>query len=127
MVDGTDRVLRLGNLFQIADWQETLAWTPFREGIDIFRLYGDGSSGPATALLRFHPGARVPLHEHIGYEHILVLAGCQVDEHGPASAGTLLVNPPQTCHSVVSETGCIVLAIYEKPVAFPEPRPSPPA
>ena len=94
---------------------------PFRDGIDIYRLYGDGTSGPATALLRFHPGARVPLHEHTGYEHILVLAGSQVDENGSAAAGTLIINPPQTRHSVLSETGCIVLAIYEKPVAFLEP------
>jgi anti-sigma factor ChrR (cupin superfamily) len=84
----------------------------------MYRLYGDGKSGPATALLRFRPGARIALHEHTGYEHILVLAGSQVDENGGADAGALIVNPPQTRHSVSSETGCIVLAIYEKPVAF---------
>jgi anti-sigma factor ChrR (cupin superfamily) len=112
----------LKNLFQISDWQHTLPWTPFREGVDIYRLYGDGKSGPATALLRFHAGARVPLHEHTGYEHILVLAGSQVDENGRADAGALTINPPQTRHSVLSEAGCIVLAIYERPVAFLEPQ-----
>ena len=34
------------------------------------------------------------------------------------TAGTLIINPPGTQHSVVSEAGCIVLAIYEKPVEF---------
>ena len=120
-MDEAKPVFTLEDLFQISEWQDTLPWAPFRDGIDIYRLYGDGTSGPAAALLRFHPGARVPLHEHTGYEHILVLAGSQVDENGSAAAGALIINPPRTQHSVLSETGCIVLAIYEKPVAFLEP------
>ena len=127
MVDEAARVLALKDLFQIADWQHTLPWAPFKDGIDIYRLYGDGVSGPTAALLRFHAGAKVPLHEHTGYEHILVLAGSQVDENTKAEAGTLIVNPPKTRHSVLSETGCIVLAIYEKPVAFIDPRAAQPA
>ena len=125
MVEDANGVFTLKDIFQISEWQHTLAWTPFRDGIDIYRLYGDGLSGPATALLRFHPGARVPLHEHTGYEHILVLSGSQVDENSRAAAGTLIVNPPATRHSVLSETGCIVLAIYERPVMFLEPRSTP--
>lgn len=111
-------VLRLTDLFAIADWQHRLTWTPFRDGVDIYRLYGDGVTGPTAALLRFHRGGFVPRHEHLGYEHIIVLAGAQVDENSRAGAGTLIVNPPGTSHSVSSETGCIVLAIYERPVAF---------
>ena len=120
MPDDEQQVLTLPDVFQIADWQHTLPWTPFRDGVDIYRLYGDGASGPSTALLRFQPGARVPLHEHTGYEHILVLSGSQLDENGEAHAGALIINPPRTRHSVLSETGCIVLAIYEKPVVFVE-------
>ncbi len=60
----------------------------------------------------------MPLHRHTGYEHIFVLTGSQRDENGTAPAGTLTVNPPGTQHSLVSEAGCIVLAIYEKPVRF---------
>jgi anti-sigma factor ChrR (cupin superfamily) len=126
MVEDAKRVFTLEDLFQISEWEHTLPWTPFMDGIDIYRLYGDGTSGPTTALMRFHPGARVPPHEHTGYEHILVLSGSQVDENSRAGAGTLIVNPPQTRHSVLSETGCIVLAIYERPVAFLEPRSNPP-
>jgi anti-sigma factor ChrR (cupin superfamily) len=123
MTDEAERVLRLADLFQIADWQHTLPWTPFREGVDIYRLYGDGKNGPSTALLRFHPGARVSTHEHTGYEHILVLTGSQVDENSRTHAGALIINPPRTRHSVLSENGCIVLAIYEKPVAFLQDQP----
>ena len=60
----------------------------------------------------------MPAHAHTGYEHIIVLAGTQRDQNSTATAGTLIINPPGTQHSVVSEAGCIVLAIYEKPVSF---------
>ena len=120
MADTPTRVLALRDLFRIGEWQHTLSWAPLREGVEIHRLYGDGQTGPATALLRFRPGAHVPVHEHTGYEHILVLAGSQADEHGTSRAGDLIINPPETRHTVISESGCIVLAIYESPVAFIE-------
>ena len=111
-------VLTLLDLFKIAEWQDELTWVPFRPGVEIHRLYGDGVSGPTAALLRFEPGASVPLHEHMGFEHIIVLSGAQVDENTRAETGSLIINPPGTRHSVFSESGCIVLAIYEKPVDF---------
>jgi quercetin dioxygenase-like cupin family protein/gamma-glutamylcyclotransferase (GGCT)/AIG2-like uncharacterized protein YtfP len=114
-------VLRLQDLFTIAEWQERVPWKPFRRGVDIHRLYGYDNDGPRAALLRFHPGGAVPFHEHTGYEHILILTGSQVDENSRAEAGTVIVNPPGTRHSVFSETGCVVLAIYEKPVRFLTP------
>ena len=60
----------------------------------------------------------MPLHEHTGWEHIFVLSGSQVDENARAETGMLIINPPGTSHSILSENGCIVLAIYEKPVKF---------
>ena len=112
------RVLKLNDLFQISGWQHKLPWKPFQAGVDIYRLYGDGESGPTAALLRFRAGGRVPLHEHTGFEHIFILAGSQVDENSRADTGMLIINPPGTSHSILSEAGCIVLAIYEKPVKF---------
>jgi anti-sigma factor ChrR (cupin superfamily) len=56
--------------------------------------------------------------EHVGYEHIFVLAGSQQDENGVYGSGSFVVNPPGTRHKVSSKSGCIVLAIYEKPVRF---------
>jgi len=121
MSNDPSRVIELTDLFRIAEWQGELAWQPFQEGVEIFRLYGQGQAGPAAALLRFRPGGKVKWHEHTGFEHILVLSGSQVDQHGLAEAGSLIVNPPGSSHSIVSETGCIVLAIYEKPVRFVPP------
>jgi anti-sigma factor ChrR (cupin superfamily) len=109
-------VIRLHDLFRIAEWQEKLRWEALYDGVDIYRLYDDGGHGARAALLRYRPGGRVPPHEHLGFEHILVLAGEQTDEAATATAGTLTISPPGTHHGVSSETGCIVLAIYEKPV-----------
>jgi len=117
-------VIKFPEVFQVSDWVDRVDWRPFREGVEIHRLYGDGKSGPAAALIRFQPHGQIPSHEHVGYEHIIVLVGAQEDEKGRAHAGTLIINPPGSKHSVRSETGCVVLAIYEKPVRFvdaPEP------
>lgn len=93
-------------------------WAPFRAGIEIARIYGDGTSGPAAALLRYAPGAIVPLHEHTGFEHILVLSGSQTDEHGTYEAGSCLIQASGTRHRVTSSDGCVVLALWYSPVAF---------
>jgi anti-sigma factor ChrR (cupin superfamily) len=110
--------LELKNLFQIAENADAISWQPFRDGVDIYRLYGDRASGPTAALIRFRVEGRIPMHEHQGYEHIFVLSGSQRDQNSTATAGTLMINAPGTRHSVVGEAGCIVLAIYEKPVKF---------
>ena len=44
---------------------ETLPFFPFRDGISISSIL-EGS--PAIAVLLYEPGARVPLHEHVGAE-----------------------------------------------------------
>ncbi len=110
--------IQLEGLFQIEKFQDQIPWKPFREGVEIHHLYGDGNEGPSAALLRYQKAAKVSLHEHQGYEHIIVLSGSQRDQNGEALAGTLTINPPGTRHELLSEAGCIVLAIYEKPVKF---------
>ncbi len=122
----SDGVILLRDLFSVADWAPRLSWRPFLRGVDIHSLYLR-ESGARAALLRFQPGARVPLHEHVGFEHILVLSGSQIDENSRADQGTLVINPPGTVHSVLSEQGCVVLAIYEKPVRFLEAQANQPA
>jgi putative transcriptional regulator len=98
----------------------SLAWEPFREGVEIFPLYGDRGHGAAAALLRYREGARVPQHRHSDWEHILVLAGSQGDANGEYAAGTLVLNHPESTHAVASRTGCVVLAIWTGPVVILE-------
>lgn len=92
-----------------------LDFGPFRDGVTMHRLYGS-DEGPSAALLKYEPGASVPLHEHTGFEHVLVLDGSQSDDAGHYRTGTFTVNPPGTTHRVWSDEGCVVLLIWEKPV-----------
>lgn len=93
-------------------------WLPFRSGIEIHRLYGEMGVGRAAALLRYAPGATLPVHRHAGFEQIYVLEGTQVDERGPYGKGTLVVNPPGSQHAVSSPGGCVVFVTWELPVEF---------
>ena len=99
--------------------KEEADWEPLRPGVDIRRLYKNGDDGPSAALLRYQPGAAVPLHRHRGYEHILVLDGAQSDERGRYPVGTLVINPPGTAHRVWSDVGCVVLIFWERGLPFP--------
>jgi predicted ChrR family anti-sigma factor len=108
------------NLARLAEDQDNLEWQPFHPGVDIHWLYREENGGPSAALIRFQPGTSVPLHEHRGFEHIYILRGSQSDENGRLNAGSLMVHRPGTQHSIVSEEGCLVLAIYEKPAHFPK-------
>lgn len=95
-------------------WRE-LAFLPFREGVEIFPIC---TGEPAVALLRYAPGAGVPRHLHTGMETILILEGSQSDDHGCHQAGTLLINPEGTAHTVWSDQGCVVLIQWNRPVQF---------
>jgi len=116
MADLTE-VLLLQDIFRIAAEPDCLPWQPFQEGIEIYPIY-KSTEGCSAALIRYAPGATLPAHEHMGYEHILVLAGEQRDENHSYPAGTLVVSPPATSHSIISQNGCLVLAIWQKPVSF---------
>lgn len=90
-------------------------FVPFREGVEIARLL---EGPPDVALLRYAPRASVPRHRHGGLETILVLEGEQSDERGDYGAGSLVLNPEGTVHSVWSRPGCLVLISWERPVVF---------
>lgn len=111
-------MLWIKDLFSIEFDSERVDWQVFKEGVDIFPLYGQENNGASAALLRYQRGAVVPLHEHQGYEHILVLAGSQSDGDLLFERGSLLISKPGSNHRVTSEEGCIVLAIWQAPVKF---------
>lgn len=98
-------------------------FAPFYPGVSILPLYGmspqgsaDSPAEPAAAFIRYEPGAAVPAHHHHGYEHIFVLQGAQADDHGEYVAGSCLISPPGTAHRITSERGCLVLALWNRPV-----------
>ena len=112
----TDQVLIVADLLRRV-WADQLNWSPFRDGVEMHQIYHH-SGGSSAALLRYAPGASVPMHEHTGHEHILVLSGSQIDERGEHLAGTLVVNPPGTRHTVSSPRGCVVYVVWSSPVVF---------
>lgn len=88
---------------------------PFREKIEICRLF---NGPPDVALLRYAPGGHAPRHRHMGLETILILDGMQSDEQGDYPTGAFVMNPEGSEHSVWSETGCVALLQWERPVRF---------
>ncbi len=108
----------INDLLNLPARLNTLKWEPFRDGIKIHRLYGNQTEGSSAALLWYEPGATLPRHKHVGYEHLIILDQVQKDDFGDHHAGTLIVNPPGSEHAVTNPLGAVVLAIWEKPVSF---------
>ncbi len=96
-------------------WRD-LAYEPFREGITVHWLLKGGQAEPSVAILNYQPGAGVPRHRHAGLETIVVLEGTKSDENGDHAAGSVVLNPVGTEHSVWTEKGCIVLIQWNLPV-----------
>lgn len=91
-------------------------WKPLHKGVEISILYQTGQDGPMAAFLHYQPGASVPAHFHPGYEHILILSGQQRDENHLYEAGTLAIQSPGMTHAITSDTGCLALAVWARPV-----------
>ena len=94
----------------------SLAFGPFRPGVEMCKLVDGGAEGASVAVLRYRAGASVPRHLHQGLESVLVLEGSQSDERGCYQAGAIVFNQAGTEHSVWSEDGCVVLIQWERPV-----------
>ena len=98
-------------------WKE-LDFGPFRDGVTLHWIKPFEGDQPGVALLKYEAGAFVPRHRHEGLETILVLQGTQSDETGDYGAGTYIVNAAGTEHSVWSDTGCVVLIQWDRPVTI---------
>ncbi len=96
-----------------------LPWQPTRfAGIEMKILLQDEESGLLTALFRWAPGARLPLHEHVAIEQSFVLEGSFRDEQGVCRAGDYVWRPAGSRHEAWSEEGCLLLAFFLKPNRF---------
>lgn len=95
-----------------------LAYEHFRDGVDVHWLAKGNEGEPSVAILKYQPGASVPLHRHAGLETIMVLDGAQSDEDGTYEAGAFVLNAKGTQHSVWSKLGCVVLIQWDLPVVI---------
>ncbi len=98
---------------------QDMEWRPTQfAGISIKVLYEDAVKGEMTCLLRWEPGARLPLHKHPEIEQTWVLEGSFYDHDGIARAGEFAWRTPQSIHETRSDEGAVILAIYRKPNLF---------
>jgi anti-sigma factor ChrR (cupin superfamily) len=115
----SEQAIVLADVLREQGPRDDLAWQSFRDGVEICWIYEQvNGEGMSAAYLRYEPGAKVPRHRHTGYEHIFILEGSQSDDWGHYPAGTVLISPPGTDHAIESAEGCVVLAIWERPVEF---------
>src|SRR5215471_6762168 len=96
-----------------------LPWTPTPyPGVETKVLMQDPQTGLLTALFRFHPGATLPLHEHVEIEQSYVIEGSLEDDEGVARAGDYVWRPKGNRHVARSPDGALVLSFFLKPNKF---------
>ena len=98
---------------------DTLPWKPTPcEGVEMKILLEDPDTGLMTALFRWQPGARLPLHEHVEIEQTYVLEGSILDDEGEVTAGNYVWRPSGNRHEAVAPNGALVLGMFLKPNKF---------
>lgn len=98
---------------------EELPWKPTgHDGVDIKVLMEDADSGLLTALFRWAPGSKLPLHQHVRIEQTYVLEGRLVDEEGEVSAGNFVWRPAGSRHIAHAPDGALLLGFFLKPNIF---------
>jgi anti-sigma factor ChrR (cupin superfamily) len=112
-----ENAMIIENLFDAQTLIADREWRSLTEGVLISLIY-DRDGGSRAAFLHYQPGASVPNHRHMGFEHILILQGAQNDGEKTYRAGTLVIHPPGTQHHLVAPEGCLALGIWERAVAF---------
>ena len=88
-----------------------LEWREFQPGICFKILWEDPPTKRRAQLTRFEPGARLPLHRHVGDELIFVIEGAVSDESGTVTAGNVGYRPNGCVHTVSVKNGATVLAV----------------
>ena len=96
-------------------WMDTVY-----EGIDMKILFKDETRGLMTALFRWQPGARLPMHEHVDIEQSFVLEGSLMDHEGSCSKGQFAWRPAGSTHDAWTEEGCLIYATFQRPNKFLE-------
>jgi anti-sigma factor ChrR (cupin superfamily) len=88
-----------------------VAWEDAGPGLKAKPLWAN----PATACRAYvgllAPGAKLPLHRHLGDELVYVIEGEVADESGTLVAGQASYRPPGCVHSLLIERGTIVLNV----------------
>ena len=86
-------------------------WKSLSPAIKAKLLWSDSATGRRVQMTRFEPGAKLPMHRHVGDELLYVIEGAISDESGTVTAGNVSYRPNGCVHSVTSSNGATILAI----------------
>jgi anti-sigma factor ChrR (cupin superfamily) len=94
-------------IIQVAD----IAWESLTPSVKAKMLWSDPGTKRRVQLTRFEPGAKLPMHRHVGDELLYVIEGSISDEFGTVGAGSVGYRPNECVHSVVSTNGATAFAV----------------
>jgi anti-sigma factor ChrR (cupin superfamily) len=98
---------------------QDIAWEPTQfNGISIKVLYENKAEGEMTCLLKWQPGAILPMHRHPAIEQSYVVEGSFYDHDGICRAGEFVWRRIGSMHETRSDEGAVILAVYRKPNIF---------
>ncbi len=98
---------------------QNIAWEATQyDGITIKVLYEDKAKGEMTCLLKWEPGATLPMHKHPEIEQTYVIEGSFYDHDGICRAGEFVWRRVGSFHQTHSDEGAVILAIYRQPNVF---------
>ena len=88
-----------------------IAWRELQPGITFKVLWEDPATKRRAQMARFAPGAKLPLHRHVGDELIYLVEGANEDESGVVATGNMNYRPNGCVHTVTTRNGATVLAV----------------
>ena len=113
----TGRTAQIGGSVYVKP--QEIEWEPTQfEGISIKVLYEDKPKGEMTCLLKWEPGAALPMHQHPEIEQTFVIEGSFYDHDGICRAGEFVWRRVGSFHETHSDEGAVILAVYRKPNVF---------
>ena len=97
----------LSHIISLSD----LPWQERQPGVRGKSIWEHPESKRRAAMTRITPGAKLPLHRHVGDELVFVIEGAISDEFGTITAGNMGYRPNGCVHTVSAPNGATVLAI----------------
>jgi anti-sigma factor ChrR (cupin superfamily) len=103
----TPEASKLSQIIEVAD----IAWESLTATIRVKRLWSDDATNRRAQLIRYEPGASLPMHRHVGDQLLYVIEGTISDEAGTVGAGSVSYRPDGCIHSETSKNGATALAV----------------
>lgn len=94
-------------VFTVSD----VEWVEALPGVRQKKIWEDTITERRASLARFEPGAKLPLHRHIGDELIFIIEGSNADEAGEVATGNMSYRPNGCTHTVTTKNGATSLNI----------------